>query len=445
MFTKFRQLLRFFSPVQILLLGFISLALSGAVLLVLPFSNADGETQSFLDALFMATSAVSTTGLGVVGTEEQYTLFGEIVILGLVQIGGLGYMTLLTFITHLFGGGLTLRAGNLMEESLAVPSRGEMRTFVRRVINFTLLFEGLGAIALTLFWWQEYPFGRALYLAIFHSISAFCTAGFSLFGNGFVAYQDNLSFNLIVNAISISGAIGFVILSEAWLVIQKIWQHKTHNLSVHSKLTLVVSGLMVVVGTAVLLITEPHTGPKAILPASFQTITAASTTGFNTVDIGAMSMTALLLIMVFMFIGSPAGGTGGGIKSTTFGVMLLFLWAFMKGNLDVNVFNRRLARPTLIKSMGIVIAAVLWLIPALLVLTSSEDSSFLEILFESISALGTVGLSMGLTPNLSTTGKIVIIATMFVGRVGPLSLVSTVFRSPKPALFRFPREEVYVG
>lgn len=156
-------------------------------------------------------------------------------------------------------------------------------------------------------------------------------------------------------------------------------------------------------------------------------------------------MTALLLIMVFMFIGSPAGGTGGGIKSTTFGVMFLFLWAFMKGNLDVNIFNRRLARPTLIKSMGIGIAAVLWLIPALLILTASEEGSFLEIMFENISALGTVGLSMGLTPNLSTIGKIVIIATMFVGRVGPLTLVTTVFRQPKAALFRFPREEVYVG
>ena len=442
MLMTLRAFLRLFSPVQILLFGFVALAFLGAALLTLPFANADRSWQPFLDALFTSASAVTTTGLTVTNTADQYTLFGELVIIGLVQIGGLGYMTLLAFVMHLLGHKLSLHSGNLMEESLAMPSRGEMRDFIRRAINFTLLFESIGAVALTLFWLREYPPAEALYLGIFHSISAFCTAGFSLFSDGFIAYQDDWFFNMTINVISFSGAVGFIILSEAWVALKKLVNNLPHYLSVHSKLALIVSGALIVTGTAVFWFAEPGGNLRA---ATFQTITASTTTGFNTVEIANLNDTILVMLAFLMFVGAPAGGTGGGIKSTTFGVLLLFLWSFMKGNLDVNIFRRRLARPTLLKSVGIGITAVFWLIPTTLILTATESARFIDVLFEAVSALGTVGLSTGITPLLSNTGKIVIITTMIVGRVGPLTLAFTVFRSPRPAAFRYPREEVFVG
>lgn len=440
-----KRLLHLFTPLQTLLLGFILLALLGAGLLMLPIANQDGQWQAPLDALFMTTSAVSTTGLGVVATAVQYTLFGQLVLLGLIQIGGLGYMTLLTFIVRLLGQQLTLRGGNLLESSLAVPSPGEMHSFILRVVSFTLLFEGIGALLLTLFWLREFPLAKAAYLGMFHSISAFCTAGFALFSDGFVAYRDSGSFNLIIAFISLSGAIGFIILSEAYVGIGRLLRRQSHRLSVHSKLAHVVLIALIVVATAVIWLVESDLGTTPFWPASFQAITAASTTGFNTVDVADLSDTSQLMLIILMYIGAPAGGTGGGIKATTFAVILLFLWAFMQGHEDINIYHRRLPRPTVVKALGIGIAAFAWLIPLCVVLSATESGPFLPVLFEAVSALGTVGMSMGITPDLSTAGKLLIIVTMIIGRVGPLTLALSLMRDQRPAAYRYPTEEVFVG
>lgn len=425
------------------------LSVAGALVLMTPFASTRGTWLSFLDALFMATSAVSTTGLGVVSIGSDYNLFGQLVMLGLVQIGGLGYMTLIAFIIYLFGRNLSMHGGSLMQETIAAPSRGEIRQFVKRVILFTALFELLGAIALTLFWLQEFPFEQALYYGIFHSISAFCTAGFALFDNGFMTYRDNVAFNIIINVLSISGAIGFFVLGESQVVFRKIWHRKPHRLSVHSRLALTVLLLSIVGGTAVILIAEtpPETmKPKqSVMVAAFQAITAASTTGFNTIDIGAMSDTSLSAMGALMFIGSPAGGTGGGIKSTTFGVLMLWLWAFLRGREDVNVFDRQLPPSTLVQSLGIALTAALWLFITTVILTWTEDSAFLPVMFESTSALGTVGLSTGITPDLSSTGKLIITLSMIVGRVGPLAVATSLFGTSTRTHYRYPTEEIFVG
>ncbi len=439
------------SPIQKLLVGFVVMALLGAGLLSLPIANNQSEWQSFVDALFMSTSAVTTTGLGVVSTGSYYNLFGQIIILVLFQVGGLGYMTLLVFMIHLFGQSISLQSSTVMEESLALPSRGEMGAFVRRVVLFTVLFEGIGTIGLTLYWLPEYPFLQALYLGIFHSVSAFCTAGFALFENGFTPYQDSWTVNTLINVVSIAGAIGFFVLSESYSVLKKLRKRQpVRTISVHSKLAIWVTMLLMVFGTLIFYLAEFDTTlrwDQQLLRSSFQAISAASTTGFNTVDLSQLQPVSQLMLSTLMFIGSPAGGTGGGIKSTTFGVLLWLLWSVLQSRRDVNVFGKRLSTGTLIKSVGIALTALLWLVFALLVMTVTETAvPFLTIVFEASSALGTVGLSTGLTSELSTTGRIIITISMMIGRVGPLAFAVSLFGSQnRTTTFRYPREEVFVG
>jgi trk system potassium uptake protein TrkH len=442
-------MLRRLSPIQNVLLGFLLLSLLGAALLMTPAANNSGEWQPFLDALFMATSAVSTTGLGVVSIGSAYTLFGQIVVLLLLQIGGLGYMTLIAFIIYLFGRNLSMHGGSLMQETIAAPSRGEIRQFVRRVVVFTVLIEGVGAAALTLLWLDAFPLPTAFSMGVFHAVSAFCTAGFSLFADGFTAYRGDFAFNLVINILSVSGAIGFFVLSESYVIAQKIFQGKPHRLSVHSRLALLVLLLTILGGTAVILIADAPTlttqPGENLLAASFQAITAASTTGFNTVEIGEMSDASLSATGALMFIGSPAGGTGGGIKSTTFGVLLLWVWAFLRNRKDVNVFGRRLPEHTLVQSVGIATTAALWLFTTTVILTFTEEAPFLPVLFESTSALGTVGLSMGVTPSLSSAGKLILTLSMIIGRVGPLAVAISFFGSSQKTAYRYPSEEIFVG
>lgn len=439
------------SPIQKLLVGFVLLALLGAGLLSLPIANTQNEWQPFVDALFMSTSAVTTTGLGVVSTGSYYNLFGQIIILVLFQVGGLGYMTLLVFLIHLFGQSISLRNSTVMEESLALPSRGEMGIFVRRVVWFTILFESIGAAALTIFWLQEYPFWRALYFGIFHAISSFCTAGFALFESGFTPYQNNWSFNIIINLISTAGAVGFFVLSEAYSVLKKLKQRQSiYTISVHSKLAIWVTSILIATGTLILYLAEFNRTMRwdqQLLRSSFQAISAVSTTGFNTVDLSQLQPVSQFILSTLMFIGAPAGGTGGGIKSTTLGVMLLFLWSVLRSQRDVNVFHKRLSTSTLVKSLSIALTALLWLVFAMIVMTVTETAvSFLTILFEAASALGTVGLSAGLTPELSTIGRIIITISMMIGRVGPLAFAVSLFGNQnRTTLYRHPREEVFVG
>lgn len=439
-----RRLLNRLTPLQTLLLGFLLLAAVGGLLLALPISSKNGRFQPYLDALFMASSAVSTTGLGIVALGDQYTLFGQLVMLALIQIGGIGYMTLIAFIAQLLGQRLSLGGDELMASSLAVPSRGEMRLFIRRVVQFTITFEAAGALALTLYWQGEFGFVRAFYMGWFHAISTFCTAGFSLLGDGFVAYRDDWVFNGIINSLSLVGAVGFFVLHEG----ARYLRHLSHGsrplrLTAHTRLALFMTAGLIGLGTAVIFLVESPAS-NTLLPALFQALTAATTTGFNTVAIGSMSDTSLAVLMTLMFIGAPAGGTGGGIKATTFAVLLLLLWTMLRGQDDVNLFGRRLNQKTIMQSVSIGITAVLWLMLSIIILTATESASFLSLMFEAVSALGTVGLSMGITADLSAWGKIIIISSMMIGRIGPLGVGYALVRQ-EPIAYRYPQEDVFVG
>jgi trk system potassium uptake protein TrkH len=447
---QIRRMVRRFSPIQLLVMGFLLLCLVGALLLMLPVANSHGRAQPFLDAFFMSVSAVTTTSLSLVDVGRDYTAFGQVVLITLSQIGGLGYMTLILFVIYLAEGSISYGSGQLMIETMAVPSRGEMRRFVGRIIKFTLLFEGVGALALMLYWLPAQGWLQAGYWAVFHSVSTFTTTGFTLFTDGFVPYQSSWLFNGIIALLSVTGAVGFFVLSDLYNVGDRIFHHHPlRRLTTHSKLAVLVSTGLMIGGTAVLLwlnYTSSAPWQTQFLTASFQALSASSTTGLNTVDVGEWGQTAQLILIVLMFIGAPAGGTGGGIKSTTFGVILLLLWAVLKNNQDVNAFGRRIPRETVVKSVVVGITAVFWLTLATIWLTVTEPTfTFLDILFEATSALSNVGLSVGLTPTLSEWGKVVMILVMFVGRIGPLGVMFSLFGRPSPTAYRYPQEEVFVG
>jgi trk system potassium uptake protein len=438
------------TPVQVLAFGYLFLALLGTGLLMLPAASVGGYVSP-VDALFTATSAVSTTGLIVVDTGTFYTLFGQIVILVLFQIGGLGYMTFVVFVITVLGRGLSYRRGHLMAQSLAIPSIGEARHFIKKVVFFAGLFELAGASLLTLYWWEDFGFWRAAYLGVFHAISAFCTAGFALFADSFMAYRDDLFINTVLSVLSFGGAIGFLVLSDTIVLMRKIargvWPRR---LSTHSKLALLLTVFFITGVTIVFYVAEGRvpaplaTGPR-LLTAVFQAISASTTTGFNSVDIGALSTTALFVIIAIMFIGAPSGGTGGGIKSTTFAVMLLVLRAHLGGSQDVNVFRRRLSNAVIARAFSIGLLAALWTVTVITILSYTENFPLPDLIFETLSALGTVGLSTGVTADLSLAGRLLIIVTMLIGRLGPLTVALSLAGKSEPAAYHYAEEDVFVG
>jgi trk system potassium uptake protein TrkH len=439
------------TPAQSLLLGFVVLIVAGALLLSLPLASRQGSFQPFVDALFTAASAVTTTGLTVVDTGSYYSLFGQIIILILVQVGGLGYMAFFAFITLLVGRKLTPAAGITLQESLAGLSGAQLREFVVAVFLYTLFFEAIGTVALTAYWMQSFPVARAFYLAVFHSVSAFCTAGFSLFPDSFIAHRHSSLVNLTIAVVTLAGATGFFVLRElshsVTEVGERLWLRR---LSVHTKLALAVSLALIVAGSGLLMISEPGSlmgaaSSDRLKTATFQALSASTTTGFNSVDIGSMSATGLFGIIVLMFVGGSPGGTAGGIKTTTLGAVLLAASCILRGNKDTTVFGRRLPEDTVRRALAIGVLAASIVVFDTLLLTATEKHLFLPLLFEVVAALGTVGLSTGITPDLSTAGRITIIITMMIGRLGPLAVGFALFGRPKSVPFRYAQGRVFIG
>jgi trk system potassium uptake protein len=439
------------TPIQTLLLGFIVLILLGSILLWLPVSATQDQSTSFIDALFTAASAVTTTGLVVVDTGSHYTLFGQLVILLLFQIGGLGYMLFIALISFGIGTGFTIGGRLVFTESVARPITIEIKKFVKAVFLYAAAFEFAGATLLTLVFLSRLSFVEAVYSAIFHSVSAFCTAGFSLYADSFTAYANSLPANAVIAFVTIGGGIGFFVLYD----ITSVWRRFIRSqypmkLSDHSKLVLLVSFLLMATGTFALFLIEGDDNATSnfsdrFLTASFQALSASTTTGFNTVDIGSMHSLSLVYIIVLMFIGASPGSTGGGIKTTSFGIIFLFIRSVLTNRPEVSAFRRTIQTSTVHKALGLALLASLYLTILVLSLSISEQSSLLAIIFEATSALGTVGLSTGVTPTLTTTGKILIIITMFIGRVGPLAIGYSLVGKPRSKTYSYPTGNVMVG
>lgn len=437
-----------FRPFQSLALGYFAIALAGAGLLSLPAASADGNSQPFIDAFFTSCSAVTTTGLTVVDTGTFYTLFGQIVIMALFQIGGLGYMIFFGLILYLLRGKPSLAGRMAFQESLVGITLSNSRQFIQRLILVTFTVELIGAGLLTCLWLDDFPFKEAVYQAAFHSISAFCTAGFSLFPDSISAWHDDPAVNAVLLPLMFLGAIGFFVIFDVAARFNR--KKRLHNrLTLHSKTALITTAALLASGTLFLLISQPEN--FAMPPASsflhslFQATSAQSGAGFNTVDIGKLSDTGLLTLIFLMFVGSSPGSTGGGIKTTTLATIVTTTRAVLRNQRDVNVFGRRINREIMEKAITLSLLAATVIGFDVMILSATEKGPFLDLFFESASALATAGLSTGVTPALSAAGKIVISATMLVGRIGPLAVAMSLMGRREDPGYRYPEAEIFVG
>ena len=437
------------TPSRVLVLGFAALILLGALLLSLPVATQDGKGLHFLNAVFTATSAVCVTGLVVVDTATTFTLFGQWVILLLIQIGGLGFMTFATMFAIILGKRITLKERLLLQEALNQVSVEGIVRLVKSIILISFTIEAVGALILTLRWSSDFGWTKALYFGIFHSISAFNNAGFDLFGHfsSLTAYVGDPITNLTIMLLFIIGGLGFAVLAN-------LYSYRGRKLTLHTKIVLQVSGSLILIGTGIILVlelTNPLTlGPlplgTKVLAAFFQAVTPR-TAGFNTINIADMYDTTLLLMIVLMFIGASPGSTGGGIKTTTFISIVLSVFSTLRSDPHVVLEGRTLPKDIIQKALTIITLAAFWIFLMTSILTITEKADFLTLFFEVTSAFGTVGLTLGVTPELSSLGKVAIILTMYAGRVGLLTLAFFLFQKANKSSvnIKYPDERIIIG
>ena len=440
----------YLDPLKILVLGFATVILIGAFLLTLPISTEDGNGLSFLNALFTSTSATCVTGLVVVDTGDTFTVFGELIILLLIQIGGLGFMTFASFFFLLLGKRISLKERLLLRESLNNVSIGGIVKLVKRILIFTAVIETVGGIILSIRFSFDMPIGKAIYYGFFHAISNFNNAGFDLMGEfrSLTGYVDDPTVVLTICALITLGGLGFIVWNELYEY------HETRRLSVHSKVILWAT-LIFTVGATILIFLfeygndktlEPLSATGKVLGSLYQSVTPR-TAGSNTLPIGDLTQSTLFLTMFLMFIGAGSGSTAGGIKLSTFAVILATAWAQIKGKEEVVLFKRRIViETTVLKAFTVALSGFLIVVVVTMVLTLTENGhDFIIYLFEATSAFGTVGLSMGLTPELSELGRLLIIFTMFAGRLGPLTLAFAISKRRKKDAFRHPKGNIMIG
>ncbi|MDQ7820113.1 MAG: TrkH family potassium uptake protein [Armatimonadota bacterium] len=434
-----------FTPAQSIIAGFAAVIVAGAVALSLPAASADGTRTPFLTALFTATSATCVTGLVVVDTADHYSTFGEVVILTLIQLGGLGYMTVATLLAMAVGRRIGLRERLVLQEAYNLYTIGGVVRLTRMVVLTTLAIEAAGAVVLALRWVPRFGWGRGLYYSVFHSISAFNNAGFDLMGGfrSLTAFAADVPVNLTLAALIVAGGLGFTVLADL---------PRPRRYTLHARVVLTTTAVLIAAGTALILALEsanPATlgglsWGRKVLAAFFQSVTPR-TAGFNTVDIGRMREPTLILLVVLMFIGASPGGTGGGIKTTTFVAPLAVILSMLRGRPDPELFRRRLPPVVVYKAVTIALLGIAFVLTMGTLLALTEGVAFVPALFEIASAFGTVGLSTGLTPHLSPVGRILVMATVFTGRVGLLTVAFALTRRQRPADFRYPEERVYIG
>jgi len=436
----------FFHPAKIFVISFAIVILIGSLLLSLPIATKDGTSLPYIDALFTATSAVCVTGLVVVDTGDTFSLFGQTIVMMLIQLGGLGFMTFASVVMLFLGIKISLKYRLILQENFSHYSTQGVVKLLRNVVILTLIFETIGMLVLGLKWYPDMGL-KSFYFGLFHSISAFNNAGFDLFGSfsSLTNQTSDILTSLVIISLFIFGGLGFFVLSDIFLF------PKRKSLHYHSKLVLTMTFILLAVGFVGIFSMEgnnPDTmGNLSLLEKIVASLFAAATprtAGFSTIDVGSYSDAALLFTMVLMFIGASPGSTGGGIKTTTFGIILAGIIANIRGNKQTVMYERGVSNDIIWKASTIAFLALFLIIITTFVLTLSEHNTFIENFFESVSAFGTVGLSMGITPDLSLIGKIMVIITMFIGRVGPLTL-ALVLSHKSEADIIYPNGDVMIG
>lgn len=427
------------SILHVLITGYCLITSVGTLVLCLPWSQ---KIQTpWLDHLFTAISAISTTGLATVSTSDTYTFFGQLVILLLIQIGGLGYMTFGSFVVLMGAKKVSFFQKNMMKTQFGLPDQIDLYAFIPLVTCYTLIVELIGAVFLY-FIFRVHGVENPLWQAVFHSISAFCTAGFSLFNTSFENFYADPGLNIVISILSILGAIGFLIVLDVWTAIRSAHLRVSYS----SKIILWFTALVVAAGTAIIFFTEPNimhlSAADRFWISLFQCMSASTTVGFDTIPMSQLSSHIVYWLSILMVIGASPAGTGGGIKSTT----VFAVWAQMAstfaGRPNVTFMNRNIPDYRLRWATTSFTFYITILCLGILFLVASENFGFFPLMFEAASALGTVGLSMGITSSLDIIGKWIIILLMFIGRIGPLSLGLAVFFTPSKAMYQVPDEDL---
>ncbi|MEU8104657.1 potassium transporter TrkG [Nonomuraea muscovyensis] len=440
---------RFQHPAQVVTTGFGFVVLVGTALLTLPIATVSGVSAGWVNALFTATSAVCVTGLVVVDTETHWSVFGELVIMGLTQVGGLGIMTLATLFTVLISGRLGLRARMFAQAETKTLAMSDLRRVVRNVALFTLVCEVITAGVLTgrfLLGYDE-PFARAVYLGAFHAVSAFNNAGFALWSDSLMKFVTDPWICLPIAGAVIVGGLGFPVMFELF----RSWRRPNHW-SVLTRITLGVTALLLVVGTLVFLVTEwrnPRTlgalDDSGKVLAAFFTAVMPRSGGFNSLNIADMYPSSWLVTDLLMFVGGGSAGTAGGIKVTTFGLLAFVIWAEMRGESDVNIGHRRLPQAAQRQAIAIALLSVALVAVATYLLMVLTPHGLDQVLFEVVSAFGTVGLSTGITASVGPVGHVLLVVLMFIGRTGPLTLGTALALKDRTRRYQLPEERVIVG
>lgn len=435
-----------FNPPRVLALGFAGLILIGALLLNLPIASKNGESIGFINALFTSASAVCVTGLVVVNTGEFWSLFGQIVIILLIQMGGLGFMTMATIVALIMGKKITIRERLVIKEQLNSETLSGLVKLTKYVVLSTFIIEGVGALLLATRFIPIYGLVKGIWFSVFHSISSFCNAGFDIIGDSIAPFVGDTTINLTIAGLIIVGGLGF----SVYIDISREKSFK--RLHLHSKLVIVITVFLILIGTISIFIIENNNmftlgklSLKEKILASFFQAVVPRTAGYYSVNIGFLYDTTVFLMIILMFIGGSPGSTAGGIKTTTFGAIALTTISIIKGEKDVVVFKKRISDEIINRSLAIVSVGMILVILVSFILTITEGAMFLDILFETTSAFATVGLTRGITPYLSNFGKIIITLTMYAGRVGPLTMAFAFGNKKTHMKYRYSEGNILVG
>jgi len=443
---KNKKSLKTLNPPRYLALGFLIIIFIGAVLLSLPICWNEGCRVSFIDALFTATSAVCVTGLVVVDPADTFNTYGQLVILFLIQLGGLGFMTAGVLVAMLVGRKISLRHKLILQESINQFSMQDLIRVASRIALTAFIIELLGSIILGIVWLKYFGL-RSFYLGIFHSVSAFNNAGFDIFGNfrSLSPFAEKPAVLFTIMVLIVLGGLGFTVIWDLLLYF------KNKKLLFHSRVVVATTSILLLMGTFVALLLEGFnkatlgslSWKDKIINALFFSVTPR-TAGFTTLNVGSFSDAFLFFMIILMFIGASPGSTGGGVKTTTAAVLLAAIWSNIKGQKDAVIFNRSIPHEKVARAVVIIFLSLFLILFCTIILCVTERASFIDVLFEAVSAFGTVGLSTGLTPKLSILGKAVIMFLMYAGRIGPLSLAFALGRRGRN-LYEYPKGFLNLG
>ncbi len=461
-FSRFQRLSVFLQniithPSQTMVLSFLIVIIAGSLLLSMPFSSSDNKSLNFIDSLFTSTSAVCVTGLIVVDTASDFSFWGKIIIMTLIQIGGLGIMILSFSALFMFKRGISIENKLIISYMINEDDISNVAAAVKKITGLTLLIEFSGAIILYLF------FGKTglsnterVFFSVFHSISAFCNAGFALFSDSLESFQGNPGIILTISMLIIMGGLSFSVIFDIYEKLKNILFMKKHHIKVYkmkvnSKMVLRITLFLLISGTFIIYYLE-HSRSMAelsiteqYLSAFFQSVTLR-TAGFNSISFSSLSAPVLLIMIIYMFIGGASGSTAGGIKINNLGVILSYLQSVKDNKKEITLYNQQISIESVVKALTVFVFGIFFVISGVIILSITEDQPILNLIFETVSAFGTVGLSTGITSDLSAFGKIIIILLMFLGRLGTLTIVASLSRSrSKQISYSYPEADISIG